>query len=378
MSLRDSAPDHAATATVLEPRSGVYAALRAIWRPRLALSLVLAFGSIEVCARIDDYISYGAPIWESYRLERLYEYDFLGKRGKPYGQYRQWKLNSLGYRGPELRSGRVRIVCLGASETFGLYESGGETYARRMEAALNAYAGAERYEAVNAAYAGLTLATILRRLPETLDQLKPAVLVYYVTPANYIYLPQHAQVPAPAQGAQSSGPGFEFRIAESMRTLSKQFVPAALMTRYHRWSIARDMKGRTPLPAIPETHFDLLRAELRALVTEVRKHDVEPVLTTHATRFGAALTEDDRRMLLAWRKFYPILTEDGFLEMEHRANDIVREVGREFNVIVVDAAAALSGQPRYFADFSHFTTEGARQMGQLLSRALLPVLDRPR
>lgn len=373
MALRDPGPDNiaAATAPVLETVSGVRAAWRMIWRPRMALSVLLGLLCIEFCARLDDYISYRAPLFENYTLDRLYEFDSIGARGKPYGQYRQWKLNSLGYRGPELTDGRVRVVCIGASETFGLYEAGGEAYPRRLEAALNARAGSQRYQVVNAAYAGLTLGTILKRLPETLARVQPAVLIYYATPANYIYPPnQESPRTAPPPG------GFDPRIFESMRTLTKQVAPAWMMDWYYRWSIERAMKGQPPFNTVPAAHLDVFRNELLTLVTQLRNRGVEPVLGTHATRFANPPTADDRRMLMVWRKFYPILSEEGFLDLERRANDIIRQVGREQNVTVIDAAAELSGQTRYFADFSHFTTEGAERMGGLLARGVMPVLER--
>src|SRR5262245_29854044 len=98
---------------------------------------VVALCTIELCARIDDYLVYGAPMWGAYNIDRIYEFDSLGRRGKPYAQFRKWKLNSLGYRGPEPANGSVRIVVFGASETFGLYESPDHEYPRLLERELN-------------------------------------------------------------------------------------------------------------------------------------------------------------------------------------------------------------------------------------------------
>jgi hypothetical protein len=49
----------------------------------------------------------------------------MGQHGRPNAQYLKWKLNSLGFRGPELDPGATRILCVGSSETFGQYESEG-------------------------------------------------------------------------------------------------------------------------------------------------------------------------------------------------------------------------------------------------------------
>jgi hypothetical protein len=76
MALRDPGSDNVAVATALGLKavSGVHAAWRRIWHLRMAGSVVLSLLCIEFCARLDDYISYGAPIFESYTLDRLYEF----------------------------------------------------------------------------------------------------------------------------------------------------------------------------------------------------------------------------------------------------------------------------------------------------------------
>ena len=61
------------------------------------------------------------------RHESLHESTPEGRRGEPYGHFGQWRLNAYGFRSPEISilpaPAMVRIAALGASETFGLYES---------------------------------------------------------------------------------------------------------------------------------------------------------------------------------------------------------------------------------------------------------------
>src|SRR5437016_13078311 len=114
-------------------------------RPRGALAVLLVVLTLEVCARVDNYVSYGMPFFGSDSIDSLYTTDRLGKCGLPNARYRKWKLNSLGYRGPELHPGRQRIICIGASETFGLYEDEGQEYPRQLERELNRRAGHEAF-----------------------------------------------------------------------------------------------------------------------------------------------------------------------------------------------------------------------------------------
>src|SRR5690242_2255602 len=100
------------------------------WRPakaallagRWLLSGLLFVFVLEICARTEDAIRYGAPFWGNYSLDSIYQYDEMGKYGRPHASYLKWHLNNEGYRGPELRDHTYRIACIGSSETFGLYE----------------------------------------------------------------------------------------------------------------------------------------------------------------------------------------------------------------------------------------------------------------
>ena len=95
---------------------------------RSVACVVIIIFVLELCARTDDALTFGAPFWGTYNDQVLYTIDQIGKWGKPGARYERWQLNSLGYRGPELSLGTIRIVCFGASETFGLYEDPNEEY----------------------------------------------------------------------------------------------------------------------------------------------------------------------------------------------------------------------------------------------------------
>ena len=94
--------------------------------PLICLLTIMAMLVLsEFAAREADKITYSAPFWGDYSLDTLFTVDELGKRGRPNASYEKWRLNEAGYRGPALRSNTYRIVCLGSSETFGLYEKDG-------------------------------------------------------------------------------------------------------------------------------------------------------------------------------------------------------------------------------------------------------------
>lgn len=342
------------------------AALRAV------TSLIVFAIMLEFCARVDDRISYGAPLWSPYSVEGLYELDHVGKRGKPGARYKKWQLNSLGFRGPELRPGTVRIVCFGASETFGLYEDPDQEYPRQLERVLNARAGKDLFQVVNVAYAGETVATAALRVTEIVDAIHPRYAVIYPAPATYIWLPGVRR--SPSGVPISAVPRFEPRIADRMQIVLKTVLPDAVQTQLRQWEIDREASGYTLMDSVPEENVRRFRSDLLALVNALREKGVEPVLVTHATAFGECPAVADRSLLVLWRKFYPMLKEEGFIEMEGRMNDAIRALTAEQHVTLVDATREMPPGRIYFADFAHFTTVGSELMASKLAAGMWATL----
>ena len=83
----------------------------------------VAFATLELAARTDDLLRYGASFWQPYTIDTIFQPSEFGRTGRPGARFTKWDLNSLGYRGPEPVPGRTNILTFGASETFGLYET---------------------------------------------------------------------------------------------------------------------------------------------------------------------------------------------------------------------------------------------------------------
>ena len=338
---------------------------------RLLSCTIVALATLEICARLDDYFSYGAPLWTRYAIDQIYEFDSIGRRGKPYAQFRKWKLNSLGYRGPELKPGLTRIVVLGASETFGLYEGAGHEFPRQLERRLNERAGKDQFSVVNAAYAGMPLTAMIPRVPEIASRLNPRVALIYPSPASYIWLPWLRTERAPRQ------PVLDIRLKEQMSTVTKEVIPMAIQNWFRAREIARGVSVYGVVDRVPEENVQRFKQDLQRLAAELRSHNIEPVIVTHAHRFHDPPLPEEEDMLFAWRKAYPMLKEDGFVDMEKRMNDAIRTLGAgtSEHYTVIDAAPQIPPGPTYFADFSHFTDEGSVKMGQVLANGLYPVLE---
>lgn len=331
--------------------------------------VALAVVTLELAARIDDSVKEGAPLLKPYTINTLFRPSPFGREGVPGAHFSKWQMNSLGYRGPELRDGRSNIVTFGASETFGLYESLNHEYPRALEARLD-QALPQAYNVVNIAIPGIRIGRI-GYLERSLEQTQARHVVVYPSPANYIgtAVPFCRQTSTPV--ASSMGVADMFRLSGKLDQLAKKLISPQLLSPVRSLMIRWANRKETPVARVPDETLSALREDLHCVVRAVQRRHASPVLVTHATYFGDKVATEDAAMLLAWRRFYPELLEEGFLDLEKRANDVIRAVAAEHQVPLVDAAAAIPRGPAHFADFVHFTDKGAASMAGLLAEAIL-------
>lgn len=170
---------------------------------------------------------------------------------------------------------------------------------------------------------------------------------------------------------------FESRLAGRVNNLLKYALPSALQNELRKVAIRREIATRhfVVMERLPEERVELFRQDLQKLVATLRSYGVEPILVTHATFFSKPFSESDRMMLTTWRKSYPMLKEDGFIDMQSRMNEVVRQTAAAGHVPLIDADKEMPPGPRYFSDMVHFTTEGAEVMASILANGMKPLLN---
>jgi lysophospholipase L1-like esterase len=339
---------------------------------RRLLWCVIAASTLEICARLDDWTSHGASPWGIYDSSVLNAYDTLGQHGQPNAQYLKWKLNSLGFRGPELNPKAVRILCVGSSETFGQMESENREWPRQVEWLLNKDAdGKATYQLVNTGFPGETFPTSVIRLPERLAEVRPKFALIYPSLAHYLYVPYLAAKTPPPPPI----PYFRFRMQSRIETTLKQVLPIWFQTWLREREITKQETRYGPtqdhIPVALETRFE---SDLKNAISLIRKGGAEPILITHANRFKDHVASEERFMLVSWRVFYPMLKESGFLSMEDSMNGVIRKVAAAEEIALLDAAPAMPTGPKYFSDFVHFTDKGAEIFSQFVAGHLAPNL----
>jgi hypothetical protein len=335
---------------------------------RIAGYALLALLTLEVAARVEDFVRYRASLTAPYSINTIFRSSPYSREGKPGARFAKWSLNSLGFRGPEIVAGRTNVIVFGASETFGIYESPGAEYPRQLEATLNARQS-DRYNVINIAIPGMRIGRV-GYLDRAIHITNAKYVVVYPTPANYIGTTAafcaQPNVPVPDR----LGWADYVRLAGRMEQVAKTNTPPSLLTALRRLSISMQTLHVDVMERVPQASIDAFRSDLLCVTNLAKSLGVEPILLTHATYFGATMQPEDKPMMVTWRRFYPELSEGGFLDLERRANDAIRAVGRDAGVKVVDAARLIPGGPKYFADFAHFTDLGAHCMAALIAAQL--------
>lgn len=345
-------------------------------RPALWLSIALTcIASAEITARIEDRLRLGIDWFAVPDHDRdLILHDELAIRGRPNGRFKKWSLNSFGFRRSEMSfvppRDCMRVMVLGASETFGLYESRGKEFPAQLEAALRRV---ECHEVVNAAVAGLTLKGQIRLWEGWASQFRPDIVVVYPTPGFYL-ANSPPQFPKPPSGDPPElPPWWTPRLIERAKDVFE--FPAFIQRR----RVARRLATITrtdpgwAFAAVPADRVELFEADLEALTGVIQATGARAVLLTHATRFGGTPAADDEEALHAWRQFTPKASGEILLAFEARAAEATKRVAERTRATLVDVRGVMNGHREWFApgDALHFNDDGAAVIADLTARQIL-------
>ena len=331
--------------------------------------------TLEIAARVDDWVHYGAPLFKRYEFDRLFQVDARGLHGAANAQYLRWRLNAEGLRGEDVRpdTGQIRILTYGASETFGIFEENGKEYPRTLERELNNRTIPDHYEILNAGLPGMRVGSGIALFKELASRFNPSVVVIYPTPTHYIGVsrPYCNRPPKPIWVNSDLWPGI--RIGDKLREEFKKIVPPIVQHEMRKISIRWQTRDQFLLDQVDKISLEAFQTDLTCAIDAAHTLGVKPILVTHANRFGKNHFGDDAFRLTQWRQQYPELREEGFLDLEQRANEIVRTLAKTQDVPLVDADKEMSGETKWFADHVHFTNEGATALAVLLMPTILSI-----
>jgi hypothetical protein len=340
----------------------------------LALTVLL---STELTARIEDRIRLGVPVLAAPSDEDLIVHDEAGVHGRPNARYKKWRLNSFGFRNGEMsvepKPGCRRVMVLGASETFGYYESEGKEYPAQLATLLSRHGC---YEVVNAAIVGMTVRTIGSFWDNWGSRFRPDTVVIYPTPAFYLgdVRPADIRLPGPVtKPIEKPVRWWTPRTLDRARDVIQ--VPAFLQRRRVSKWLEESRAGRPSgwlFEVVPEQRLRDLVSDVDLLACKVSATGARPVVVTHANGFHMPPQPDERDALEAWNAFTPRATASVLLQFERAAARELTESLVRHGIAVIDAGERMRGRREWFGgDLVHFSDEGASVVANLIADHLL-------
>ncbi len=342
------------------------------------VAILIAVGVVaEFTTRVDDWAQFDVPLdAKATSLADLFVVDSVGAHARPAAQFKQFRINQLGFRGADVDAASLAhraVVVSGASESFGLYETEGKDWPSQLADSLRSVCGTA-VPVVNAAFAGMSLPTVAQDVRLRISRLQPRFGVYYPTPMQYLEgesLPVATKPPATEASATTS---IRSRFLPRFRDAVKRSVPEAILDAARRISTARQRRsGGLVAKTTPE--LDRLAAfeeDLRSLVGTYRAAGITPILVVHQNRFREVESTESRRLLTAWERFYPRYTAGAILAFDSLGALATKRVASDSGVVAVDPSMALrrSDTSKAFADFTHFTDWGASAVAGEVAKAL--------
>ena len=285
-------------------------------------------------------------------------------RGRPNGRFKKWQLNQYGFRGPEITKsppeGCTRIMVLGASEAFGLYESPQNEFPSQLQRVL---APRGSFEVINATLPGMSLASVIQFWSKWASQFRPHIVVVYVSPLFYLGDSPPSFGKPPQRGfsvGESKNRVPQSRLWEHLKDRFE--MPEFIQDWRDKWKIEQRVSGHAPewfFVTAPPDRLALYREHLRLLCDTVSASGAKVCLITHAYRIPSIPTPEELSELEAARVAIPRATTQGMAAFHESAAQTIRDLGNECGVVVIDAAKVLNGKSEYFADLVHFNDAGA-------------------
>jgi hypothetical protein len=369
-------------------------------KARMSLARQLTYGILfagvagvmgEAGARLDDYWRLGIPLLAAPSDGDLVVHDSLGAHGTPNGRYRDLRLNSAGFRSPESSLARspgcVRVMTLGASETFGTGSGGpGNEYPAQLEDSLAIHGC---YKVLNAAMVGATLRSLISYWNSWASRFHPDIVVVLSSPALYAgenSIPPLRAPPGPPRPQQPGRPAAR-RIPLEARRIP---LESRLFERVHEYlhypdfmqevrvqnHLREQTGGRPPewfFSSMPPDRLESYRGDLDSLLIAIRAAGSEPVIGVYPMRFGRRLSLGDSAMMAAFLQYADRATPQALLDFMWAQRDTVLDLARRRGVRAVDLPPALNGHPENFDDFVHYSALGAKRLAGVVAHVVLEV-----
>lgn len=346
---------------------------------RAVIACVLAVVTLEVAARIDDWLRFGANPVAYYGPKSLVMIDDDGlASNRPDFRYEKWQHDEHGYReypGAVVAESAKRWICVGTSESYGLYEKpGGE-----WPAALGALVASQGVRVMNASVVGMSPFELPRYLDRHVLPLRPDLVVLVISP--FSFTSGMGMAGTPPDSAHFADPkriaGMRAnrvpRLRDQSRFLPKfersirRRIPQDLTIRLALFSKERRLRrlersGARPqilLDAPPPATVEAYLAMLDRLKVQLSEHGAELALCTYSNALTDEPTRAMRDATLDRLLNLPAYSPAGLRTVSMTFAAATRAYCDTSGTRLVDLEAAIPRSQEYFADSVHLTDVGA-------------------
>jgi hypothetical protein len=352
--------------------------------------------TLEFLARVDDKFKYNAPMFGKYSPDILREYDAERIRHNiPNAQFEKWKINNLGFRGPDIKTGtnvgKIRIVCMGASETFGLYESQNKDWPRQLNEILG-----DNYDVINTAVVGQFLDKWTVYLDKYVLDLQPEIIIMVVNPFNYVdnisthnmgdtkkQISQTKQNNKPLNLKKSfinnvkQGIG-SLRILPKIKIVIKSVLPQEILKKYQLMAMKNQviamervkLNGQPPADSVAPEAVASFQSDLDTLVKYIKSKHIKVVLSTYPMLLRNENMEDYQDIFYDFRRFYIKLSLKGIIDALAKCNNSIKYVAGENRLDLIDLYRILPHSKIEFGDNVHYTDAGSLAIASSIAEYL--------
>jgi lysophospholipase L1-like esterase len=358
----------------------------------LLLSLIFVLGVCEIALRVYNPLGFrikGNKIILPRNRTEIIHHEGGGKLEKVVVH----RKNSLGFRGPDPPvdfAARLTVVTVGGSttESFELPEE--QTWPHLL--GLKLRQDCPRAWLNNAGLSGYSTFGHIILLQDYLLTLHPRVIIFLVG-INDIGVKGAREYDTRLKLANFRSLERTLatlanysEVAAAALNLYRYYFPKSVMAVAARKMGEIDLKSYGQLEVAPEARAALKREQqekylapfrerVQTLIALSRSRGIEPVFLTQPVLYGNAVDEVSG-VDLRTVKVTPEMNGKVAWEVLELYNDVIREVGKQEGVLVIDVAQELPQNSRYYYDLMHYTQEGSARMAEIIHTRLGPWLVR--
>ena len=334
----------------------------------VAMTGCILFLLAEFGIRVRHYIKFGA-VWgieDTFMMDETANLRVL----IPNKQFGAVRINSLGFRGPEIPLPKpdsvIRIAFLGASTTYcAEVLSNDMVWTHLVTEQLKQRWPSLQFDYVSGGVPGYGVNHSLQNLKYKIAPLKPDIIVIYHTTND---LSSNTFELAKKKGL------VEQQTEQGMLWLSKYSLLSYLVEKNLRLIISQKKAFDQSRKLEFETQeiTEPFRNDLNVLVQESKKVSPIVAIATFSVRLRENQSKKDKIEAAVTSLYYmPYMTIDGLIRGYKSYNDVIRSVAHQQNIILIDNNTMIPGDGTHFNDSVHFKDRGSALMARRVFTGLV-------